>query len=270
MLTLYHHGSSVCAAKVRLALDEKGLEWDGKYVDILKGEQFDPAFQKLNPKSLVPVLVDGNNVITESTVINEYLEQVYPDNPIFPQDPQLRANARLWTKAVDEDIHPACAALTFITSHRHTLFKLGPEKLEEFLSSTPDISITPFWKKQKRQYVEQAFDAPGAAEMVLIYDRYIQKIDEALAHTTWLVGDEFGVADISVIPYVNRLEMLGMSGLWENGRLPRLADWWQRATARPSFRRQVLDWIPGSLETDLRTFGPRSWGEVSRIVGIAA
>ena len=54
--TLYHHGSSVCAAKVRFAMDEKGLKWDGVYIDILKGEQFDPEYLELNPKGVVPTL----------------------------------------------------------------------------------------------------------------------------------------------------------------------------------------------------------------------
>src|SRR5262245_15357322 len=51
MTTLYHHGSSVCAAKVRLVLAEKSVPWDGIYVDILRGDQFDPAYMKLNPKA---------------------------------------------------------------------------------------------------------------------------------------------------------------------------------------------------------------------------
>ncbi|MCG8443862.1 MAG: glutathione S-transferase N-terminal domain-containing protein, partial [Caulobacterales bacterium] len=74
MLELYHHGSSVCAAKVRFALAEKGLEWTGHYIDILKGEQHDEAFRRLNPKTVVPVLVDDGEVITESTVICEYID----------------------------------------------------------------------------------------------------------------------------------------------------------------------------------------------------
>ena len=54
MLELYHHGSSVCAAKVRFALAEKGLEWQGRYIDILKGDQFDPCrFRKLDPSVLM-------------------------------------------------------------------------------------------------------------------------------------------------------------------------------------------------------------------------
>jgi glutathione S-transferase len=64
--------------------------------------------------------------------------------------------------------------------------------------------------------------------------------------------------------------MLGLAGLWENGRLPRLADWWQRVMARPSFKPQIIDQIPEDLTHDLRTNGPKSWPEVRRIVGIAA
>ncbi len=74
-LDLYHHGSSTCAAKVRFALAEKRLPWSSHYVDILKGEQFKPAFLALNPKAVVPVLVHDGATIVESTVICEYLDE---------------------------------------------------------------------------------------------------------------------------------------------------------------------------------------------------
>ncbi len=65
MLELYHHGSSVCAAKVRLTLAEKGLPWQGHYIDILTGDQFNSHYVKLNPKAVVPTLVHNGNVIVE-------------------------------------------------------------------------------------------------------------------------------------------------------------------------------------------------------------
>ena len=65
MITLYHHGSSVCAAKVRLVLAEKSVPWDGIYVDILRGDQFDPGYVKLNPKAVVPTLLHDGKVIVE-------------------------------------------------------------------------------------------------------------------------------------------------------------------------------------------------------------
>ena len=80
MLELFHHGSSVCAAKVRFALEEKQLPWQGHYLDILAGEQFTPEYLKINPRAMVPTLRHGGRIVIESTVICEYLEQVFPQN----------------------------------------------------------------------------------------------------------------------------------------------------------------------------------------------
>ena len=108
-LELYHHGSSVCAAKVRFYLAEKDLPWEGHYIDILKGEQFDPEYIKLNPKAVVPTLIHNGAVIRVSSNICEYLDAVFPERQVRPAYPFLRAGVRYWTKAVDEDLHPACA-----------------------------------------------------------------------------------------------------------------------------------------------------------------
>ena len=161
-LELYHHGSSVCAAKVRFYLAEKDLPWEGHYIDILKGEQFDPEYIKLNPKAVVPTLIHNGTVIRDSTNICEYLDDVFPERQIRPADPLMRAEVRYWTKAVDEDLHPACGAMTFMSSHRHTIQRLGPEKVQEFLNSTPPFSVTADWHERKKIFVRDGFDAPGA------------------------------------------------------------------------------------------------------------
>jgi glutathione S-transferase len=113
MIELYHHGSSVCAAKVRFTLMEKAIPWESRYVDILKGEQFDPEYLKLNPMAVVPTLVHDGEVLTESTVICEYLDDAFGDHPLKPETALETARMRLWTKAVDEHIHPACKYITY-------------------------------------------------------------------------------------------------------------------------------------------------------------
>ena len=267
--TLYHHGSSVCAAKVRLAMAEKDLEWNGVYIDILKGEQFDPEYLKLNPKGVVPTLVHDDLVIPDSTVIIEYLDQIAPDTSVHPKDPWSRAQVRYWTKAVDEDLHPACGAVTFVCSHRHTVLKnLGPKGAEEFLASTPPISVTSDWKSQKDAFVRYGFDAPGAADKVKLYDTYLKKMDKALENKQWLVEDTFSIADISMVPYVNRLAMMSMRGMWENNRLPNVEKWFNRVEALPNFKKCLIDWVPDELANDLRENGAQSWPEVAKILGI--
>jgi glutathione S-transferase len=265
MLELYHHGSSVCAAKVRLVLAEKGLDWKGYYLDILKGDQFEPDYMKLNPKAVVPTLIHDGKVLTESTVICEYLDEVFPDRPLKPSDAYGRHRMRLWTKAVDEQVHPACAELTFSCTHRHTLARLTPTELERFLESTPVQSVKPGWKARKREIVTLGFAAPGIDQPFKLYDGYLQKMEDALKDQPWLAGDSFTLADIAMAPYVNRLDMLDMSELWTRRR-PRVTDWFGRVKARASFQPAFMQWFPAQLANDMATFGAQSWPDVRRIL----
>lgn len=267
--TLYHHGSSVCAAKVRFALATKGIEWDGVYIDILAGEQFTPEYRAINPKAVVPTLVHGDLVIPDSTVIVEYLDQIAPETSVHPIDPWERAQVRYWTKAVDEDLHPACGAMTFLCSHRHTVLrKLGKEGTEKFLASTPEFSVTSDWKSFKDSIIRHGFDAPGAVEKVRLYDNYLKKMEDALEGNDWLVGNKFSIADIALTPYVNRLAMMSMRGMWEGGRLPNVERWFAAIEAHEHFKSCFIDWVPEDLTNDLRDNGAMSWPEVAKILDI--
>ncbi len=268
--TLYHHGSSVCAAKVRFAMAEKNIEWDGVYIDILAGEQFDPDYVKINPKSVVPTLVHNDLIIPDSTVICEYLDNIEPDTSLHPENAYDRAQARYWTKAIDEDLHPACGAVTFVCSHRHTVMKnLGEEGTKEFLASTPEFSVTSNWKAQKDAFIRYGFDAPGATEKIKLYDSYLFKMEKALQDSDWLVANTFTIADIALTPYVNRLAMMNMSGMWENGRLPGVTAWFERIKERPAFHKNLIEWVPEHLTNDLHSNGSKSWPEVAKILEIS-
>ena len=269
MMELYHHGSSVCAAKVRFALAEKGVVPDKMhYIDILNGEQFDPDYLKINPKAVVPAFVHNDNVINESTVICEYVNDAFDGPALLPEDPLARAQVRIWEKAVDEQLHPACGELTFVCCHRHIVMRLGEEKLREFLSSTPDQSVTNTWKERKKEIVRLGFDAPGIEDTIRLYDGYLFKMEEQLKKTKWLAGDEFSLADISLTPYVNRLDMLSMDGMWRNGRLPNVEGWFETIKRMNNFGPTFLEWCPEKLTDDLKNFGEMSWPDVRRILNI--
>ncbi|RDX94883.1 hypothetical protein CR513_22672, partial [Mucuna pruriens] len=90
-LSLYSYWNSSCSFRVRIALNFKGIKYEYKAVDLLRGEQSDPEFLKLNPVGFVPVLVDGDVVIADSFAIIMYLEDKYPQNPLLPRDINVRA-----------------------------------------------------------------------------------------------------------------------------------------------------------------------------------
>lgn len=266
MLDLYHHGSSACAAKVRFALAEKHLPWSSHYVDILKGEQFSPDYLAINPKGVVPVLIDGETIVPESTVICEYIEEVFPEHSIYPISAADRAKVRLWTKAVDEELHPACSAITYVVSHRHTLLRNGVGDFETFLKAGAREGTTA--RTLKWQWIQEGLAAPGAADKIRLYDGYLHQMERALEGSLWLVGETFSMADIALAPYVNRLSVLSMDGMWTGGRLPRVSDWFERVRDRATFDPAFLAWMPAELTEEMRENGRRSWPEIRNILGL--
>src|SRR3989442_4905264 len=95
-ITLYDSPGSPCARRVRAVLLEKGLEWTTRLVDLTRMEQKRPEYLALNPNGVVPTLVHGDRVVYESNVITEYLDDVFPDPPLYPRDPWARAQAKMW------------------------------------------------------------------------------------------------------------------------------------------------------------------------------
>ena len=266
MLELYHHGSSACAAKVRFALEEKHLAWNSHVVDIFSGEQFRPEFLALNPKAVVPVLVHEDFVIPESTVICEYLEDAFPDHPIYPSDARGKAQVRFWTKAVDEELHPACSALTYVVSHRHTILRAGAGTFEEFLRKAGTHGLAA--RRLKWEWLQHGIDAPGATEKIQLYDSYLQKMEQALESSEWLVGNRFSMADIAMTPYVNRVAALSMEGLWQHGRLPRVEAWFERVSSRATFAPAFLQWMPAELSAEMRENGKKTWPRIRRLFAL--
>ena len=260
MVELYHHGSSVCAAKVRLALAEKGVAWTGHYIDILAGEQFAPAFLALNPRAAVPVLVHDGAVITESTVICEYVDDAFPGPPLKPATPIGQARMRVWTKQVDEEVHPAVRPLTYVTTHRHSILARGEGAVEEHIASDPH----PGWRERKQRWIREGFAAPDVAEAVGMFHRLVHAMDAALADSEWLAGDAYSLADGALTPYANRLEMLGLGGLWHG--LPHVSRWLGAVKARASFGPALFDYLPEDLRARMLADGQRAAPEFARIV----
>ena len=264
-LVLYHHGGSTCAAKVRFCLAEKQIKWQGKYLDILKGDQFDPEYLQLNPKAVVPTLVHNGHVIVESTVINDYLEDVFTDISLTPKDPVAKARMRLWLKALDEYIHPNFAEVNFSSCLRNVILRGTQEQVNTFLDSTPQDSITPQWHDRKKELVRMGFDTPGIAHTYGVFNRYLTKMERALSEHQWLAGDSFSLADVGLAPYIRWLSMLNMDEWWEADK-PGVTRWINRIKAMPTFQESVTRWIPDDIQADFGDIGTKTWPGVKKVL----
>ncbi len=261
MLELYHHGTSVCAAKIRIALAEKALDWEGHYIDILAGDQLKPEYLRINPTGQVPTLIHDGHIVRESTVIGEYLDDAFPEKPLRPAAPLDRAAMRMWTKRLDESLHPATSIVTFAISHRHAVLANPPEVIDEYVNKFgPEQAV------RRRARLERGIDDPEAGPALKIYDTFLADMETALAGSgPWLAGPTFSLADSGVIPYVNRLDMLQLSGMWTAAR-PHVTDWWARVKAKPWFEREMLGYAPVPLRAMMKAKGDEAWPQVKAIL----
>jgi glutathione S-transferase len=237
MLTLYHNDMSVCAAKVRTALAEKGLECNLIHLDLRAGDTQKPEYLKLNPNAVVPTLVHDDRVIIESTVICEYVDDEWSDPPLKPSDSFSRARMRLWTKQLDEGLHAAVGSLSFAIAFRHQWLARSAEDRDKWLAGIPQ----PDRRERVTSLLELGLESPYFPQAVKRYAKLFADFEIALELGLWLAGQHFSLAEIGYAPYLARLRHLGFDLLFE--RHPRVAEWANRVAQRPAVVSGVERWF---------------------------
>lgn len=241
-LSLYHSVESTCAQKVRLVMAEKRLKWEETRLNLRKGEQFDPIYLKLNPKAVVPTLVHDGCVIKESSVINEYLEDSFPEPSLRPANACDRARMRLLVKMVDDEVHPSIGILSYAVFLRHQMNELKtPEELAGHFQKVAD----PMRRERQMRTHEDGLASPAAALAVQNLARVIRQLDEVLLDGPWLAGESYSLADAAAAPYMIRTRALRLGGLWEDK--PRVAAWLANAEAHAAALDLTEPWGSESL-----------------------
>lgn len=262
MLTLYDFGNSVCCQKVRITMRAKGLEWDAINVDLFKAEQYDAKYLKLNPKGIVPTLVHDGKSIIESTLICEYLDDVFSAPRLIPADPWQRTRMRLWSKMVDEGLFEGVTELSFSAMFRERMRSMPEEIRERRFRNIGD----PRRRDRFMSTYELGVRSPYVKHGIAAYERAFKMLEDTLAETgPWVLGSDVSLADINLMPFAARLDYLGLLDLWTENR-PRVKEWWALAGEWPSFRSGLRDLISETELTEMRTHGPKIASDVAEII----
>ena len=262
MLELYHSINSVCAQKVRIALHEKGLEATD-HIMTLRGDQFEPAYLKLNPNGVVPTFIHDGELITESSLILYYIDDAFPEPPLMPKSPRQRHSVRMYNKLIDEYVHNSCMILTFATAFRSAFLKMTPEAWQAEIAKSPLKRRAEY----KRSVIEHGLDSEFVAESLAHHRKLLSWMVDSLKRGPYLAGDGFSNADCAVIPYILRLELLKLGAMWE--RYPVVADWWARMRERASVKATIFDLMTEADAAPFKNLEPEPWPKVQELLKAA-
>ena len=262
MLELYHSINSVCAQKVRIALKEKGQEAKD-HIMTLRGDQYEPAYLKLNPNGVVPTLIHDGEPITESSLILYYIDDAFPEPPLRPREPRQRHRVRMYNKLIDEYVHNSCTILTFATAFRPAFLKMTREAWQAEINKTPLKRRAEY----KRSVIEHGLDSEFVADALAHHEKLLSGMADSLKGGPYLAGNDFSNADCAVIPYILRLELLKLSGMWD--RYPVVAEWWGRMRARPSVKATIFDRMSEADWAPFKNLAPDPWPKVQALLKAA-
>jgi glutathione S-transferase len=261
MIELYHFAFSTCSQKVRLVLEEKGIDFVSHEVNILAGGQHDPEYVKLNPMHVVPTLVHDGHVLIESSLIIKYLDDAFPEPPMRPVDALGRYSVDGWIKRIDDALHPAAPTVTFALGPRNIVIQQPAADREASIAAIPD----PIERATRRSVLEHGIEAPEFAGALRVFLDALDEMETALADRLWLSGDRFGLADASLLPYVLRLEHLGMDPVLDSSTRPGVAGWLSRVKALPSYERAVEAWAAPAVVEMMRVGGKQAWPQLESL-----
>ncbi len=227
MLELYHAEPASNSLKVLICLKEKGVDFISRLMDIQAFEQHEPWFLKINPDGQVPVLIHDGAVITESTVINEYLDQVYPDPPLRPADAVPCAHMRIFTKFVDEYFRPALSSIAWQLMIHTITDKLSKDEFEAKLARIPREEKREKWRISAAQGYKP--EQMAAWRRTLIEG--VGKAEAALAAGPWLAGCDYSLADIAFFAMTAHMPA-HFADIMNEDASPRAMEWHRRMSAR--------------------------------------
>jgi glutathione S-transferase/GST-like protein len=232
---LYHFWSSVCSVRCRMALEEKGVSWTSRYVDLFKFDQLRPEYLALNPRGLVPTLVHDGYPIRESSVINEYIDEAFDGPSLRPSSPLGSARMREFVYLCDEGF----SAIVKLTMVKYILPKLRNRWGDDELRKQAERRPTRFYQDVHSRAVRSEITEQelGAARATI--DELLDHLERTLMPGPWVVGNQFTLAEISIAPYMFRLAALGADQFWSRQRRPRINAWCEALAGRPAFKTAV-------------------------------
>lgn len=245
-VVLFHFWPSLCSQKVRLVLAEKGVDYEGRLVNIGPPmENYEPAYVRLNPGAVIPTLAIDGEIITDSMRIMHEIDRRFPEPSLLPE-PHHPALEKVEHLLRLQNLFPfrehAYGTLTgFLKWATRASMKWRIRNLERMKRAAPDLASA--YDRKLADVAKWNVTMRDEAEVGRIDRRaeaLLDELEQALSSTEFLASDRYSLADAAWTVIVSRLHMQGRQHWWADGRRPGIEAWYGRMRARPSYRAATI------------------------------
>ena len=238
-LHLFHFRFSSCSQKVRTYLNLKGLQWESHLINLTANENMEPYFLGINPRGMVPVLVDNGTVHVESNDIICHLESTHPEPRLLPVPTPPEILAKL---AFEDELHLDIRTLTFRFLRDPSKPSKTKKVIDDFVATSSATirgqhdAVAEREFKYWESYLNNGISDAQARESAGRLRAALEEIDTALAKSEYILGDNMSVLDIAWVVYAQRLTYNG----YPVARLhPHVAVWQAKMVQRPEVAKEV-------------------------------
>lgn len=229
-LVLFNAPQSTCSQRVRFVLNAKGLAFEEHKLDLFSGDQLKPDYLALNPNGLVPTLVHAGRPVIDSSVIMEYLEEVFVSPVKFtPEDAFERAKMRAMMRYIDEVPAPAIRTPSYNLAFLPHYQAMSDEEFTALADSKP---------LRKEFLLAMGRTGFSDDEMNTALDRLrraVARMDDWLASSggPWLLGSLPSLADIAIMPVIVRMDDINLNHIWADR--PSIGRWLEAVRTHEAF-----------------------------------
>ncbi|QHO29956.1 Glutathione S-transferase TCHQD [Arachis hypogaea] len=210
-MQLYHHPFDLDSLKVRLALEEKGVDYTSHHVNPITGKNLDSSFFKMNPSGRLPVFQNGSHIIYKTIDIIQYIERIAVVSAGSENISTSGREVIEWMQKIQE-WDPKFFSLSHI-----------PEKYRIYVS----------------KFIRRVVIAHVARRSEEHLVRLLDEVERQLGETPYLAGQDFTMADVVLIPVLARLVLLDLEKVYITNR-PNIAEYWVLVQQRPSYKKVIV------------------------------
>lgn len=244
MLKLYHWEPNANSGKPMLTLAEKGVEYESHYLDLLKFDQHQPEYLKINPDGTIPAMVHDDRVLTESTPMMEYVDEAFDGPPLRPTSPEDRWRMRWWMRFFDSYFAPSLSMIGWSVFIGPAVRERDPKELEAAIDRIPLESRKIAWRKA--MFNQFSLEELAESKRRVVFAAGI--LEQHLSRHRFIAGDTYSLGDINGFNLGYALP-LSQPDHCNDAKTPHIMEWLRKIYERPAAK---TTWAKGRTQMAAR------------------